>query len=117
MGNVDDVIVKILVVLLTGSYLVEIVRGIFQKKVVKSTAGLNDANATQIIVASTTTLLKPLQTRVDELEAELVEARKEVRKLVKQLQETTAENTRITSENIAITAENRRLRLKLGEAL
>lgn len=116
MGNVDDVIVKVLVVLLTGSYLVEIVRGIFQKKVVKSTAHLNDASATQVIVASTTTLLKPLQLRVDELEAELVEARKEAKKLVKSLQDATAENTRLTAENMAINAENRRLRLKLGGA-
>jgi septal ring factor EnvC (AmiA/AmiB activator) len=115
MGSIDDAVVKILVVLLTGGYLVEIIKGLFQKRAVKSAAQLNDANATQVIVASTTTLLKPLQDRIQELEAELVEARQEAKKMVKEMKQVTAENTRLTSENMAINAENRRLRLKLGE--
>lgn len=111
----SELITQVLLAVLACAWIGDFIRGLFQKKQVDAAANLSDANATQVIVASTTTLLKPLQDRVNELEAELVNARKEVRKLVTQLHDSSEENTRITRENRMISDENRRLRLKLGE--
>lgn len=111
----SELITQLLLAVLACAWIGDFIRGLFQKKQVDAAANLSDANATQVIVASTTTLLKPLQDRVNELEAELTNARKEVRKLVVQLHNASDENTRITTENRLISDENRRLRLKLGE--
>lgn len=111
----SELITQVLLAVLACAWIGDFIRGLFQKKQVDAAANLSDANATQVIVASTTTLLKPLQDRVNELEAELVNARKEVRKLVTQLHDSSEENSRITRENRMISDENRRLRLKLGE--
>lgn len=111
----SELLTQILLAILTAAWIGDFVRGMFQKKKVHAETNLTDANATQVIVASTTTLLKPLQDRVNELEQELVVARREANKVVRKLQAANAENTRLTHENMAINAENRRLRARLGE--
>lgn len=107
-------VTQILIALLACIWIGDFVKGAFQRKKVKADAGLSDANATQIIVTTATTMLEPLSKRVKEAEdeatklrQELREARNEVSKLVSQLQESTAENKRVTTEN-------RKLRARLA---
>lgn len=111
----SDRITQIMLAVLSLAWIGDFVRGMFQRGKVKADTDLTNAGATQVIVASTTTLLKPLQERIDELEAELRTAKKEVNKLVTQLQASTAENRRVTQENRMVSDENRRLRARLGE--
>jgi FtsZ-binding cell division protein ZapB len=111
----SELLTQILLAILTAAWVGDLIRGLFQKKKVHAESNLADASATQVIVASTTTLLRPLQDRVNELEEELVTVRREANKLVKKLQAVNAENSRLTNENMSINAENRRLRARLGE--
>ena len=112
----SELVTQILLAVLACAWIGDFIRGLFQKKQVDAAANLSDANATQVIVASTTTLLKPLQDRVNELEDELREAKKQATRLVRQLETATEENRRITAENRMISDENRRLRLRIGES-
>jgi septal ring factor EnvC (AmiA/AmiB activator) len=109
----SETITTILLAILACAWLGDFVRGLFQRQTVKADANLSDANATQVIVTTATTMLEPLSARVKEAEGEaaklrqeLRDARSEVGKLISQLQECTAENKRVT-------AENKRLRLEL----
>lgn len=111
----SDKITQIMLALLSLAWIGDFVRGLFQKNKVKAETDFTNAGATQVIVASTTTLLKPLQARIDELEAELRSAKKQANIVVRQLENATEENRRITAENRLISDENRRLRLRLGE--
>lgn len=108
-------VTQFLLAFIAAGWLGDIVRGYYQNKKIKANQGVTDANATQIIITSATTMLEPLTRRVKQAETDaeslrkdLIEARREVAKLVAQLQESTAENKRVTSEN-------RRLRVRLGE--
>lgn len=111
----SELLTQILLGLVGLAWIGDFVRGMFQRKKVKADTNLSDASATQVIVSSATVLLKPLQDRIHELEAEVVEMRKEINRGVKQLQKSTEENRRLTSENRMISDENRRLRARLGE--
>ena len=113
----SEKITTLLLAILSLAWIGDFVRGLFQRRKVKADSELSNANATQVIMATTTTLLKPLQTRINELEEELVQARKQANRLVQQLEDATEENRRITAENRMISDENRRLRLRLGEVL
>jgi predicted RNase H-like nuclease (RuvC/YqgF family) len=119
-----DYLTQILLALITAGFFGEVVRGWLQRKKVKSAVGLDDANATQIIVGSATSLLSPLRLRVEELETEttvlrrnLVDANTKVIALETKVEELVALLNKTTAENKRVTEENRKLRLRLAKGM
>lgn len=117
----SELLTQILLALLGAAWVGDFINGLFQKKKVKADSNLSDANATQIIVASTTTLLAPLSARVKELETEvtvlrnaLSEATTESNILRNKAHEVVMQLESCSAENKRVTKENRQLRARLA---
>lgn len=118
----SELVTQILLAVLACAWVGDFVRGLFQKKLVKADANKSEANATQVIVGTATTLVVPLSNRIKELETETTILRNSLREANEEIARTTKllniANNRIeatTAENKRVTNENRRLRLQLGE--
>lgn len=120
----DDLIVKIVVAILACAWLAEVVKGLFQKRKVDSSANKDDADGAQIIVNSAKVLLEPLTEKIREAEVEITSLKRSLRgaenqvvSLKSQLREATDQLSAATAENQRVTTENRQLRrLLAGEA-
>jgi chromosome segregation ATPase len=111
----DDVLTKVLLGLVAAGFFTDIIKGFFQRKKVKSSANLDDATATQVIVTSTTALLAPLTNRLEKAEAQVQHLEGELRKVTRQAEGIIRQLDTCTAANRRITEENIRLRAKLSE--
>jgi len=117
----DDLVTKILLGLVAVGFFSDLAKGFFQRKKINSESNLDDANAIQVIVGSSITMLTPLKTRIGELESETTILRNELRESRDEVVRTTrllhAANDQLeasTAENKRVTAENKRLRIQLA---
>lgn len=102
----DDWFTKVLLGLVAAGFFTDITRGFFQRRKVKASASLDEANATQVIVTSTKALLGPLTERlalaekqVQDLTIKLNEAQGYAEEIVDRLAACNRENARLTREN------------------
>ena len=117
----SDLLTQILLGLVAVGFFSDLANGVFQKRKIKASANLDDANSVSVIVGSATELLIPLRARVTELEAEAVllrnelkQARGEVQRYSNQLNAASNRLEVATEENQRITRENKQLRAALA---
>lgn len=110
----SNLLTQILLGLVAVGFFSDLVKGFFQRKKVKSSADLDEANATQVIVTSTKALLGPLTERLEtaerkvrDLTIDLAKAQEQVDEIVESLEKCGRENSRLLREN-------KRLRLRLN---
>lgn len=71
----------ILIAALTGGFLRDVIKGIYQRRTIKAQGDKTEAEATTIIVKSATDLLGPLNKRISEQNQEINDLRIRVRAL------------------------------------
>lgn len=110
----NDISTKILLGLIAAGFFGDALRGFFQRRKVKASASLDDANATQIIVTSTKALLGPLTERLELAERKVQTLTIDLDKCQEQVDEVVEKLERCNRENARLTRENKRLRLRLN---
>ena len=113
----SDIVTQILLGLVAIGFFNDVIKGFFQSRKVKASSNLDDANATQVIVTSTTALLGPLTTRLGHAEEKVAHLESELKKATTAAEEIVERLERCNRKNRQLEAENRRLKLLLqGEA-
>jgi cell shape-determining protein MreC len=112
----SELATQLLLAALACAWIGDFIRGFTQRKKTKAETELTDANATQVIVGSATTLVEPLANRIKELNAEVVTLREELTRTRQLLRTANNRLEKSTAENERVTAENFRLRTQLGTA-
>jgi uncharacterized protein (DUF3084 family) len=117
----SETITTVLLGFLSLAWIGDLIRGMFQRKKVQSETQVDEANATQILIAGANTLVTPLTNRLREAEDEATLLRRELQAVRKELQTTLQElndaRTELKmerAENRRVSNENRRLRAQLS---
>lgn len=110
----NELTTQILLGLVAAGFFGDLIKGFFQRRKIKSSASLDNANATQIIVTSTKALLGPLTERLESAEQKVQHLTMELAKAQEQVDEIVENLEKCSRENGRLLRENKRLRLRLN---